>query len=111
MDDKKADKDFGTVDYDHLCPLKSCYIRGGNKWTKAQKNAYAYDQWVAVDVLYSANRSKGDKGPLEYLPDINLIKKAISLINQNEKYLKSYTIDIMVGEFGTALIEIHKNSK
>ena len=40
-------------------------------------------------------------------PDINLIKKAVSLITLNEKWLKSYTIDVMVGPKGTALIEIH----
>ncbi len=86
MDDGKKDNDYGTVDYDHLCPLKSCYIRGGNKWTKEQKNAYAYDQWVAVDVLYSANRSKGDKGPLEYLPDINIEDYCYSWLQICSKY-------------------------
>ena len=59
------------VDYDHIVPLKSTYIRGGNKWTNEQKNKYAYDQWVAVDVLPSANRSKSDKGLEKYMTDIN----------------------------------------
>lgn len=40
-------------------------------------------------------------------PDINLIKKAVGLIRQNEKWLRSYTIDVAVGSFGTALLEIH----
>lgn len=64
--------DFDPLDYDHICPLKSAYLRGASEWSKEKQNEYAYDQWVGVDVLNSANRSKGDKGPLEYLPDINV---------------------------------------
>ena len=71
LDDKKDDKDFGTLDYDHLVPLASAYARGAKDWTPEQQNAYAYDQSVGVDVLYSANRSKSDKGPAEWLPDVN----------------------------------------
>lgn len=41
------------------------------------------------------------------LPDVDLIKKAVLIINSNEKYLRSYTIDVMVGCTGTAIIEIH----
>lgn len=71
-DDGKEDNDFSKLDYDHIVPLKSTYIRGAKDWTDEQKNEYAYNQWVGVDVLYSANRSKADKGPTEYLPDINI---------------------------------------
>lgn len=41
------------------------------------------------------------------LPDIELLQKAISLIQLNEEHLRSYTIDIAVGSFGTAILEIH----
>lgn len=41
------------------------------------------------------------------LPDIKLLQKAIALIQLNEKWLQSYTIDIAVGNFGTAILEIH----
>ena len=70
--DTKEDHDFGVLDYDHIVPLKSAYIRGGYAWTDEAKNTYAYDQWVGIDVLNSANRSKSDKGPVDYLPDINI---------------------------------------
>ena len=33
--------------------------------------------------------------------------KAVELIKANEKWLRSYTIDIMVGPKGTAIIEVH----
>lgn len=41
------------------------------------------------------------------LPDTKLLKKAVELIQLNEKWLQSYTIDIAVGSFGTAILEIH----
>lgn len=46
-------------------------------------------------------------GDCTVFPDINLIKKAVCLIEYNEKWLKSYTIDVMTGNKGTAIIEIH----
>lgn len=48
------------------------YIKGAKDWTDEQRNEYAYNQWIGVDVLNSANRSKSDKGPSEYLPEINI---------------------------------------
>lgn len=41
------------------------------------------------------------------LPDIKLIEKAVNLILYNEKWLKSFTLDVMVGKEGTAIIEVH----
>lgn len=41
------------------------------------------------------------------LPDISLLEKAVNLIQFYEKYLRSYTIDIALGDFGTAILEIH----
>lgn len=40
-------------------------------------------------------------------PDVSLIRRVVSKINYNEQYLKSYTLDIMVGNEGTAIIEVH----
>ena len=71
-DDGKEDYDFSNLDYDHIVPLKSTYLRGAKEWSTEKQNEYAYNQWVGVDVLNSANRSKSDKGPAEYLPDINI---------------------------------------
>lgn len=41
------------------------------------------------------------------IPDVELLQKAVLLIQLHEKELQSYTIDIAVGDFGTALLEIH----
>lgn len=71
MDDDKQDNDFGTLDFDHIVSLKTVYRSGGAEWTDAERNAYAYDPAVGVDVLNKSNRSKSDKTPSEWLPDIN----------------------------------------
>lgn len=41
------------------------------------------------------------------LPDVNLISKANLLYSTQEDYPKSYTMDIMVTDRGTSVIEIH----
>lgn len=47
-------------------------------------------------------------GRPDLFPDTKLLNKAVSLIMLNEKWLKSYTIDVMINKKGeTALIEIH----
>lgn len=78
--------DFDPLDYDHIVPLKSAYIRGASNWNNSKRNEYAYDQWVGVDVLASANRSKADKGPLEYLPEKNVEDYCYSWILICSKY-------------------------
>lgn len=91
--------DFDTLDYDHIVPLKSAYIRGAYAWTEEQRNEYAYDQWVGVDVLNSANRSKSDKGPLDYLPTKNIEDYCYSWLLICSKY------DLVMTEDEIALCE------
>lgn len=71
MDDNKQDNDFGNLDYDHIVSLHTVDRSCPDWWTDVEKNAYAYDQAVGVDVLNKSNRSKSDKTPSEWLPDIN----------------------------------------
>lgn len=106
LDDKKEDNDFGNLDYDHIVPLKSAYLRGAKDWTEEQRNAYAYDQRVGVDVLNSANRSKSDKGPCDYLPDINVEDYCYSWLMICSKYNLSMTqeeIDLCMDYINIAL--------
>jgi hypothetical protein len=106
MDDKKEDQDFGNLDYDHIVALKSAYLRGAKDWTEEQRNEYAYNQFVGVDVLNSANRSKSDKGPAEWLPDINRGSYCYSWLVICKKYNLSMTqeeIDICKNEINKAI--------
>lgn len=72
MDDNKQDNDFGNLDYDHIVSLHTVDRSCPDWWTDVERNAYAYDQAVGVDVLNKANRSKSDKTPSEWLPDTNV---------------------------------------
>ena len=106
LDDNKEDQDFGNLESDHIVPLHSTYLRGADKWSKKQKNEYAYNQWVGVDVLNSANRSKSDKGPCDYLPDINVEDYCYSWLMICSKYKLSMTqeeINICVKYINNAL--------
>lgn len=99
MFDYKPTSDFDTATIIHT---EDDYLISQPLNIKVEYRAYIINGTLKNIAFY--------KGNAEYLPDIKLIKKAIDLINQNEEYLKSYTIDIMVGDFGTALIEIHNFS-
>lgn len=46
-------------------------------------------------------------GDCTVLLDLNLIKEAVFLMNLNESMPDSYTIDVMVTDRGTSIIEIH----
>lgn len=66
---------------------------------KTEYRVYVLNHTIAAISCYEGS-------PIN-LPDIDLLLKAIRLLNLNEKYLTSYTIDIAVGNFGTAILEIH----
>jgi hypothetical protein len=60
------------LDVDHFVPLAEAYRSGGDRWTKQQRTDYANDlgdpeQLVAV--YRSANRSKGSKNIVAWLPE------------------------------------------
>ncbi len=60
-----------VIDIDHLVPLKEAHDSGANAWERAKRIAYANDltnpgHLIAMDA--SANRSKGDRDPAEWMP-------------------------------------------
>jgi hypothetical protein len=59
------------LDIDHLVPLKEAWLSGADKWTKAERVAYANDLSYPehlVAVKAGANRSKGARDIAEWLP-------------------------------------------
>lgn len=62
--------DPSQLDIDHAVGLKEAYYTGGAGWDTATKTAFANDlddpELTAVSA--SANRSKGDRGPDQWMP-------------------------------------------
>lgn len=56
------------LDVDHVVPLNHAWQMGAAKWPMARRRAYYNDWDNLILVSKGENRSKGDKGPLEYLP-------------------------------------------
>jgi hypothetical protein len=59
------------LDVDHFVPLGEVDRSGGREWGKEKKKEYANDlkdPAVLIAVDKSANRSKGDKDPSDWLP-------------------------------------------
>ena len=63
--------DIKLLDFDHILPIFYVNKFSNVKWSKEQKNKFAQDENVGVSVLNKENRSKGAKGPSEWLPKVN----------------------------------------
>jgi hypothetical protein len=56
------------VDIDHVIPLSYAYQQGASDWTPAKREALANDPVNLSASSASANRSKSDSGPSEWMP-------------------------------------------
>lgn len=63
--------DIKSIDFDHIVPIFYLHKYSDLSWSKEQKNKFAQDENVGVSVLNKENRSKGSKGPSEWLPKAN----------------------------------------
>lgn len=82
-----------TLSKEHLYQVSSLFH------TKSEYRVYVMQGEIEVIAHYD--------GDCTIFPDVNLIKKTVGLINLNERWLKSYTIDVMCNQKETALIEVH----
>ena len=60
--------DPDDLDIDHVIPLAYAHAAGGYLWDETRKAAFANDQKNLLAVSRGSNRSKGAKGPSEFLP-------------------------------------------
>lgn len=58
----------GKIDIDHVVPLGYAAEHGGNSWSAAKKEKFANDPVHLLAVSAKENRSKGAKGPSQYMP-------------------------------------------
>jgi len=91
------------LDIDHIIPLKWAHGHGGDRWTLAQKRSFANDPENLLPVYSSANRSKGAKGPDDWMPSINKCEYA----NRWRQLLNKYQLIVLPVE-QTALIKACK---
>src|SRR5690606_38279888 len=56
------------LDIDHVVPLSYAWQRGAYAWPADKRVAFANDPANLLAVQAAANRSKGQKGPTEWLP-------------------------------------------
>lgn len=81
------------IDVDHTVPLSWAWKHGADKWTKKMKEDYAnnyVDQYHLLPLSIKANRTKGDRGPDEWMPETNrclYITTFISIVNKNKLIL------------------------
>ncbi|WP_207802438.1 HNH endonuclease family protein [Rhodovulum sp. BSW8] len=56
------------LDIDHIVPLRYAWGHGAASWPSAKRARFALDPVNLLPVTASANRSKGARGPLDWLP-------------------------------------------
>ncbi|SES87636.1 Protein of unknown function [Marinobacter segnicrescens] len=58
----------GDVDIDHVVPLAWAWERGASDWSRDRREAFANDPVNLMPVEASLNRSKGARGPDQWVP-------------------------------------------
>lgn len=61
-------EDSSSVDIDHVIPLSYAAKHGADSWETEKKQEFANDIRFLLATSAKENRSKGDKGPSEYMP-------------------------------------------
>jgi hypothetical protein len=56
------------VQIDHVVPLGAAWIRGARDWPQATRERFANDPGNLLATTSSANQSKSDRGPAQWLP-------------------------------------------
>jgi hypothetical protein len=98
---KKEVRNAGSIDIDHIVPLKEAYLSGGKNWSKEEKEKFANDEENLTVSYLSANRKKGSKDIAEWLPDYNKCwyiekftkikeKYQLTLDKEEKKVIKQY---------------------
>ena len=98
--DGKTVINASQLDVDHLVPLAEAWRSGAWKWTPAQRQTFANDlesSDALIAVTFQTNRSKGDKDPANWMPQVNFCNYLKNWVSIKTKY--SLTVDAQENTF------------
>lgn len=79
-------KGESTIDIDHIVPLSRAWQQGAAQWDEERREEFANTPANLVAVDASANRSKGDSGPEEWLPEAGRCMYVVQWIDVKTTY-------------------------
>ncbi|MGP5291648.1 HNH endonuclease family protein [Brachybacterium tyrofermentans] len=79
-------KGENTVDIDHIVPLSRAWQQGAAAWDEERREEFANTASNLLAVDASANRSKGDSGPEEWLPEAGRCMYVVQWIDVKATY-------------------------
>lgn len=91
--------DSSKIDIDHIIPLSNAAKNGGQQWSLEMKEQFANDPDNLLATSAKENRSKGDKGPGEYMPPFKAYRC---------QYAKSYAT--IAYKYGLTITESDKEA-
>lgn len=76
FDPYSGDHIFAAIelDIDHLVPLKFAWVHGASHWQTDKLVKFANDPENLIITQKTYNRSKGSRGPLEWLPPLDVFR-------------------------------------
>lgn len=91
VDDPRAPECMGTVRaaIDHVVPLKEAWESGAWNWSPEKRRDYAndlVDENHLMAVSASANRQKGDRDPMDWMPDRNKCRYLRAWVSIKERW-------------------------
>lgn len=86
------------LDVDHIVPLEWAYRHGAKGWPKSLKVKFANDPENLIPVSASANRSKGSKGYLQWLPPVSSETAKCAYILHFDYIMSKYSLTFSESE-------------
>ncbi|MGO2719571.1 MAG: HNH endonuclease family protein [Brachybacterium tyrofermentans] len=86
-------KGENTVDIDHVVPLSRAWQQGASIWPEERREEFANISGNLLAVDASANRSKGDRGPEEWMPDAGRCGYVIQWIDVKTEFELSVSVE------------------
>lgn len=76
----------GNIDIDHVVPLAWAWKRGASEWPEGKRERFANDSVNLFPVEASLNRSKGARGPDQWLPPAGQCSYVARFVRITKKY-------------------------